>query len=202
MLARAAAGLALCLAAALSVGADVAKLPREHGPLKLAMTIKEFKRATGLANFDACADCGPEQSVAELDMPYFAKALEWFPALARKQVTQEAAPTVFFYKGRLEFVLFTLLDYDYNGVRTELERVLGKNYKREIFQKTCIYAAGETYTWTDTATAISLTEYRDPSGTQLELKLADRQLLADAEKLQDAAQREAMQHIEKESNCP
>ena len=97
--------------------------------------------------------------------------------------------------------MLTLGQYHYTTVKAEFERVLGKQYKRDVFPKKCIYSGGETLTWSDAATSIVLTEYRDKSGNQLEVKFADRALLEEAETLQGIEQAEAIKKLEREGNC-
>lgn len=178
-----------------------AKLPRKYGPVSLAMSAKDFKRATGVDASAECEDCIANQNVAELEAAYFSKMLDWFPALARKEASEGVPATIFFYRGKLEFVLFTMTGYDYDVVKQSLVRTLGEGYRREQFARRCIYAGGESLIWSDNATTILLTEYRDKGGNQLELKLADKALLDEAEKIQEVHQQDLIKQLEKEGNC-
>jgi hypothetical protein len=180
--------------------ADILKLPRQYGPLGLTMTTKEFTRVTGVEP-GGCEDCVPDQHVAELDASYFAKTLEAFPGVAKGATTEPAAPTVFFYRDKLEFLAFSIKGYDYDLVKRAVEGVLGAPHKREVFAKRCIYAGGETFSWSDSATVVTLTEYRDNGENELELKFADKRLLQDAELLQEFAQRDVIKDLEKENHC-
>jgi hypothetical protein len=198
-------GLCLLLsvfAVASSFAAELQSLPRKYGPLKLAMTLKEFKRATDVDAAGQCFDCIKDQNTKELDAKYFAQILDDFPTIARGEASEDAQPTVFFYKGRLEFILLIVEQYDRATVLAALEQVLGKDYKRQVFPKKCIYAGGESFTWSDADTSIILTEYGDTTGSQLELKFADRQLLEEAESMQEAGRREITAELEEAAGCP
>jgi hypothetical protein len=190
------------LAATLGASAaEVLTLPRKFGPLSLAMQAKEFKRATGADPAGQCADCVANQNVVELGNQYFSRTLDWFPTLARRELSEETQPTVFFFKERLEFILFSFGRYDYAGIKAALTRVLGEDYKREEFPSRCLYAGGVTLTWSDVATTVSLTEYIEEGGKQLELKFADRKLTEEAERLQDVAQTDAIKELEQLEDC-
>jgi hypothetical protein len=192
----------LLLAATLSAGAaEVLTLPRKFGPLSLAMQAKEFKRATGVNPAGQCADCVANQNVVELGNQFFSRTLDWFPSLARRELSEETTPTVFFFKDRLEFILFSFGRYDYAGIKAALIRVLGEDYQREEFPSRCLYAGGLTLTWSDVATIVTLTEYSEEGGKQLDLKLADRKLTEEAEKLQEIAQSDAIKELEQLEDC-
>jgi hypothetical protein len=176
-------------------------LPRRFGPLSVGMSAADFTQLTGVDPAGRCADCLPQQNGGDVAPELVKPLLNSFSTLARFRKDTDALPTIFFYKDKLEFVLLTLAQYHYTTVKAEFERVLGKKFKREVFKKNCIYSGGETLTWSDAATSIVLTEYRDPSGNQLEVKFADRLLLEEAEKLQDVEQAEAVKQLEREGNC-
>lgn len=176
-------------------------LPRKFGPIILGMPAAEFARITGVDPAGRCADCLPQQNGGDVDPELVQPILDNFATLARFRKEADALPTVFFYKDKLEFILLTLEQYHYSTVKAEFERILGNKYKRETFPKKCIYSGGETLTWSDAATSIVLTEYRDKSGNQLEVKFADRVLLDEAEKLQDIEQAQAVKKLEREGNC-
>jgi hypothetical protein len=177
-------------------------LPREFGPLRLAMPLRDFKRATGIDASGQCFDCIKDQNAKELDAKYFAKVLERFPGIADGQGSEVVSPTVFFYKGRLEFILLIVERYDKGAIVGALEQALGKDYKRQVFPKKCIYAGGESFTWSDSDTSVVLTEYGDTTGSQLEIKFADRQLLEDAEKMQEVGRAEVTHELEDAAGCP
>ncbi len=182
-----------------AIAADA--LPRRFGPLSLGMSAADFTKLTGVDPAGRCADCLPQQNGGDVEPELVRPILDSFSTLARFRKETDALPTIFFYKDKLEFILLTLAQYHYTTVKAEFERVLGKKFKRDVFQKKCIYSGGETLTWSDAATSIVLTEYRDPSGNQLEVKFADRLLLEEAEKLQDIEQAEALKKLEREGNC-
>lgn len=181
--------------------AEILTLPRKFGALSLGMPSVEFARVTGVDPGGRCPDCLPQQNGGDVEPELVAPLVSRFPTLIRYRRPVDALPTIFFYKDKLEFALITLEEYDYTAVKSDFERVLGKKYKRELFLKKCIYAGGETLTWSDAATSIVLTEYRDKSGNQLEIKFADRALLEEAEKLQDIEQKGNIAKLEKEGNC-
>ncbi len=195
------AAIILCSMANLAVAAELLTLPRKFGALSLGMPATEFARVTGVDPGGRCADCLPQQNGGDVEPELVTPLVSRFATLIRYRRPNDALPTIFFYKNRLEFALITLEEYDYAAVKSDFERVLGKKYKRDLFPKKCIYAGGESLTWSDVATAIILTEYRDKSGNQLEIKFADRALLEEAEKLQDIEQRESVSKLEKEGNC-
>ncbi len=193
--------VSLCCVMVAIAAPPLNKLPRKFGPVNLAMSAKEFKRTTGVEPAGECEDCIDKQNVAELDATFFSRMLDWFPNLARKEASEAVPATVFFYRGKLEFVLFTMTGYDYQAVKQSLVRTLGESYRQERFPRRCIYAGGESLTWTDPVTTIVLTEYRDKTGNQLELKLADKALLEEAERIQDVHQQDLVKQLEKEGNC-
>lgn len=176
-------------------------LPRKFGPLSLGMSGAEFAKVTGVDPAGRCADCLPQQNGGDVEAELVRPILESFSTLARFRKETDTLPTIFFYKDRLEFILVALQQYHYTTVKAEFERILGKSYKRDVFPKKCIYLGGETLTWADAATSIILTEYRDKSGNHLEVKIADRALLEEAEKLQDIEQKESVKKLEREGNC-
>ncbi len=176
-------------------------LPRKFGPLVLGMPAAEFARVTGVDPAGRCADCLPQQNGGDVEPELVQPILDSFATLKRFRKEADALPTVFFYKNKLEFILLTLEQYHYTTVKAEFERILGDKFKRETFSKKCIYSGGETLTWSDAATSIVLTEYRDKSGNQLEVKFADRVLLEEAEQLQDTDQAEAIKKLEREGHC-
>jgi hypothetical protein len=176
-------------------------LPRKFGPINLAMPAAEFTRVTGVDPAGRCADCLAQQNGGDVEPELVKPILDNFTTLGRFRNENDALPTIFFYKNKLEFILISLEKYHYTTVKAEFERILGNKYKRTVFPKKCIYAGGESLTWSDAATAIVLTEYRDKSGNQLEVKFADRALLDEAEKLQDIEQAEAIKKLEREGNC-
>lgn len=176
-------------------------LPRKFGALSLGMPAAEFAKITGVDPAGRCADCIPEQNGGDVEPELAKPILDSFSSLARFRRDTDALPTIFFYKGKLEFILLTLERYHFTTVRAEFERLLGNKFKREVFPKRCIYSGGESITWSDAVTSIILTEYRDASGNQLEVKFADRALLEEAEKLQDIEQKESIKKLEREGNC-
>lgn len=176
-------------------------LPRNFGPLSLGMPAAEFAKATGVDPAGRCADCLAQQNGGDVEPELVKPILDSFATLTRFRKETDPPPTIFFFKDKLEFILLTLQQYHYTTVKAEFERVLGKNYKRDVFPKKCIYSGGETLTWADAATSILLTEYRNKSGNQLEVKIADRALLEEAEKLQDIEQKESIKRLEREGNC-
>jgi hypothetical protein len=176
-------------------------LPRKFGPVSLGMPAVEFAKVTGVDPAGRCADCLLQQNGGDVEPEVVKPILESFTTLARFRKETDALPTVFFYKDKLEFILITLDRYHYTTVKAEFERMLGSKYKRAVFPKRCIYAGGESSTWSDSATSIVLTEYRDKTGNQLEVKFADRALLEEAEKLQDIEQAEAVKKLEREGKC-
>ena len=176
-------------------------LPRKFGPLSLGMPAVEFTKVTGVDPGGRCADCLAQQNGGDVEPELVKPILDSFTTLARFRKETDALPTIFFYKDKLEFILLTLERYHYTTVKAEFERMLGNKYKRAVFPKRCIYAGGESSTWSDAATSIVLTEYRDKTGNQLEVKFADRALLEEAEKLQDIEQAEAVKKLEREGNC-
>lgn len=195
-------GLSLLVIASAGHSADMRKLPRDHGPVQLGMTVKEFKRATGVdPGAGPCEDCVSNQQVAQLGASSFSKLLDWFPDLAKGEASEAVPADVFFYRGKLEFILFSITGYDMAAVRKQFIRTLGNEFKRETFEKKCVYAAGETLTWSDLDTVITLTEYRDESGNQLDIKLADKVLNREAEIVREFAQHDTLKEIEKDSNC-
>jgi hypothetical protein len=191
----------IALGAALTTAFAADALPRKFGPLVLGMPAAEFARVTGVDPTGRCTDCLPQQNGGDVEPELVQPILDNFATLARFRKESDALPTVFFYQGKLEFILLTLEQYHYSTVKAEFERMLGNKYKRENFPKKCIYSGGETLTWSDAATSIILTEYRDKSGNQLEVKFADRVLLEEAEKLQDIDQAAAIKKLEREGNC-
>ena len=176
-------------------------LPRTFGGLSLGMPAAQFAKVTGVDPAGRCADCLPQQNGGDVESELIAPVLKSFSTLARFRKDTDALPTVFFYKDKLEFILLTFEQYHFTTVKAEFERQLGSKFKRELFAKKCIYSGGESITWSDAATSIILTEYRDPSGNQLEVKFADRVLLEEAEKLQDVEQKETIKKLEREGNC-
>ena len=192
---------AIALSALLTTVFAAEILPRAFGALSLGMPAKEFAKITGVDPAGRCADCLPQQNGGDVEPDLVKPVLDNFPSLSRFRKESDALPTIFFYKDKLEFILLTLEQYHYTTVRAEFERILGSKYKRDVFAKKCIYAGGESLTWSDAATSIVLTEYRDKTGNQLEIKFADRALLEEAEKLQDIAQAEAIKKLEREGNC-
>ncbi len=190
---------ALCVATSLAFAAET--LPRKFGDLSLGMAATEFAKVTGVDPTGRCADCLPEQNGGDVEPGMVDPILKVFSTLARFRKDTDALPTIFFYKNKLEFILLTFEQYHFTTVKAEFERVLGSKFKRETFPKKCIYSGGESTTWSDAATSIILTEYRDASGNQLEVKFADRALLEEAEKLQDIEQKETIKKLEREGNC-
>lgn len=165
------------------------------------MPATEFAKITGVDPSGRCADCLPQQNGGDVEPELVKPVLDSFSTLARFRKETDALPTIFFYKDKLEFILLTFEQYHFTTVRAEFERILGKQFKRDVFPKRCIYSGGESITWSDAATSIVLTEYRDASGNQLEVKFADRALLEEAEKLQDIEQKEAIKKLEREGDC-
>lgn len=176
-------------------------LPRSFGNLSLGMPAAEFAKVTGVDPTGRCADCLREQNGGDVEPELVDSVLKTFPTLARFRKETDALPTIFFFKNKLEFILLTFEQYHFTTVKAEFERVLGNKFKRETFPKKCIYSGGESTTWSDATTSIVLTEYRDASGNQLEVKFADRALLEEAERLQDASQKETIRKLEREGNC-
>jgi hypothetical protein len=176
-------------------------LPRKFGQLSLGMPAAEFAKVTGVDPSGRCVDCLPQQNGGDVEPEMVKPILDTFTTLARFRKEADAMPTIFFYKNKLEFILLMLEQYHYTTVKAEFERILGNQFKREVFAKKCIYSGGESITWSDATTSIVLTEYRDKSGNQLEVKFADRALLEEAEKLQDIEQAEAIKKLEREGNC-
>lgn len=176
-------------------------LPRKFGSLSLGMPAAEFAKITGVDPSGRCADCLPQQNGGDVEPELVKPVLDSFSTLARFRKDTDALPTIFFYKDKLEFILLTFEQYHFSTVRAEFERTLGKQFKRELFPKRCIYSGGESITWSDATTSIVVTEYRDASGNQLEVKFADRALLEEAEKLQDIEQKETIKKLEREGNC-
>jgi hypothetical protein len=176
-------------------------LPRKFGSLSLGMPAAEFAKITGVDPSGRCADCLAQQNGGDVEPEMVKPVLDSFSTLARFRKESDALPTIFFYKDKLEFILLTFEQYHFTTVRAEFERILGKQFKRELFPKRCIYSGGESITWSDAITSIILTEYRDASGNQLEVKFADRALLEEAEKLQDIEQKETIKKLEREGNC-
>jgi hypothetical protein len=176
-------------------------LPRKFGSLSLGMPAAEFAKITGVDPSGRCADCLAQQNGGDVEPEMVKPILESFSTLARFRKESDALPTIFFYKDKLEFILLTFEQYHFTTVRAEFERILGKQFKRELFPKRCIYSGGESITWSDAVTSIILTEYRDASGNQLEVKFADHALLEEAEKLQDIEQKETIKKLEREGNC-
>ena len=181
--------------------AEPSTLPRSFGQLSLGMPAAEFAKITGVDPTGRCSDCLPEQNGGDVEPELVNPVLKTFPTLARFRKESDALPTIFFYKNKLEFILLTFEQYLFTTVKAEFERVLGGKFKRETFPKKCIYSGGESTTWSDATTSIVLTEYRDASGNQLEVKFADRALLEEAEKLQDIEQKETIKKLEREGNC-
>jgi hypothetical protein len=176
-------------------------LPRKFGPLSLGMAAADFAKMTGVDPGGRCADCLPQQNGGDVEPELVKPVLDSFSTLARFHKETDALPTIFFYKDKLEFILLTFERYHFTTIKAEFERILGSQFKREIFSKKCIYSGGESITWSDAMTSIVLTEYRDATGNQLEVKFADRSLLEEAEKLQDIEQKEAIRKLEREGNC-
>ncbi len=191
--------IAFGVVATAAIAADA--LPRRFGPLTLGMSAADFTKLTGVDPTGRCADCLPQQNGGDVEPELVKPILDSFSTLARFRKESDALPTIFFYKGKLEFILLALGQYHYTTVKAEFERILGNKYRRDVFPKKCIYSGGESLTWSDAATSIVLTEYRDPSGNQIEVKFADRALLEEAEKLQDIEQAEAIKKSEREGNC-
>ena len=181
--------------------AEPAALPRTFGQLRLGMPAAEFAKISGVDPAGRCADCLPQQNGGDVEPELVTPVLKTFPSLTRFRKETDALPTIFFYKGKLEFILLSFGQYHFTTVKAEFERLLGNSSKRETFPKKCIYAGGESLTWSDAETSIVLTEYRDASGNQLEVKLADRALLEEAEKLQDVEQKENIKKLEREGHC-
>lgn len=179
----------------------VETLPRSFGKLSLGMAAAEFAKLTGVDPSGRCADCLPQQNGGDVEPELAKPILDRFSTLARFRRDTDALPTIFFYKDKLEFILLTFEQYHFTTVRAEFERALGNKFKHDVFPKKCIYAGGESLTWSDAATSIVLTEYRDTSGNQLEVKFADRVLLEEAEKLQDIEHKETIKKLEREGNC-
>ena len=192
----------LAIFANAAIAAEILTLPRKFGALSLGMPAAEFGNVTGVDPGGRCADCLPLQNGGDVEPELVAPLISRFSTLIRYRRPADPLPTIFFYKDRLEFALIILEEYDYTAVKADFERVLGKKYKRDIFPKKCIYAGGESLTWSDAATTIVLTEYRDKTGNQLEVKFADRALLEEAERLQDVQEKENIAKLEKEGNCP
>jgi len=191
--------VALSTAMVAAFAADA--LPRKFGPISLGMPAAEFTAVTGLDPAGRCADCLPQQNGGDVEPELVKPILNTFSTLSRFRKDSDALPTIFFYKGRLEFILLALGQYHYTTVKAEFERILGNKYRRDVFPKQCIYSGGESLTWSDAVTSIVLTEYRDKSGNQIEVKFADRALLEEAEKLQDIEQADAIKKSEREGNC-
>ena len=191
----------IALGALMTTARAADTLPRKFGPLSLGMAAAEFTKVTGVDPAGRCPDCMAQQNGGDVEPELVKPILDSFATLARFRKETDALPTIFFYKDKLEFILLTLRQYHYTTVKAEFERVLGKKYKRDVFPKKCIYSGGETLTWSDAATSIVLTEYRDKSGNQLEVKFADRALLEEAETLQGIEQAEAIKKLEREGNC-
>ena len=191
----------IALGALMTTALAADTLPRKFGPLSLGMAAAEFTKVTGVDPAGRCLDCMAQQNGGDVEPELVKPILDSFATLARFRKETDALPTIFFYKDKLEFILLTLGQYHYTTVKAEFERVLGKQYKRDVFPKKCIYSGGETLTWSDAATSIVLTEYRDKSGNQLEVKFADRALLEEAETLQGIEQAEAIKKLEREGNC-
>ncbi len=192
---------AIAFAAAMATAFAADTLPRTFGPLVLGMPAAEFAKVTGVDPAGRCADCLAQQNGGDVEPELVNPILKSFKTLARFRKDTDALPTIFFYKDKLEFILLTFEQYHYTTVKAEFERMLGTQFKRESFPKKCIYSGGETLTWSDTTTSIILTEYRDASGNQLEVKFADRALLEEAEKLQDIEQKESIKKLERAGNC-
>jgi hypothetical protein len=192
-----------CIFTSISVASAVAAdpLPRKFGALSLGMPAGEFAKITGVDPAGRCADCLPQQNGGDVEPDLVIPVLNSFSTLARFHKETDALPTIFFYKDKLEFILLTFERYHFTTIKAEFERILGNQFKRETFPKKCIYSGGESTTWSDAATLIILTEYRDATGNQLEVKIADRVLTEEAEKLQDIEQKENIKKLEREGNC-
>lgn len=184
-----------------TMAAESSNLPRAFGELSLGMPAAQFAKLTGVDPAGRCADCLPQQNGGDVEPEMVKPVLDSFSTLTRFRKETDALPTIFFYKDKLEFILLTFEQYHFTTVRAEFERALGNKFKHDVFPKKCIYAGGESLTWSDAATSIVLTEYRDTSGNQLEVKFADRALLEEAEKLQDIEQKETIKKLEREGNC-
>lgn len=184
-----------------TMAAESSNLPRAFGELSLGMPAAQFAKLTGVDPAGRCADCLPQQNGGDVEPEMVKSVLDGFSTLTRFRKETDALPTIFFYKDKLEFILLTFEQYHFSTVKAEFERLLGSKFKREIFPKRCIYSGGESITWSDAVTSIILTEYRDASGNQLEVKFADRALLEEAEKLQDIEQKETIKKLERDGNC-
>lgn len=184
-----------------ALAAEPTSLPRTFGRLSLGMPATEFAKVTGVDPAGRCADCLPLQNGGDVESEIVKPVLDSFSTLARFHKETDVLPTIFFYKEKLEFILLTFERYQFTTIKAEFARILGPQFKRAIFAKTCIYSGGESITWSDATTSIILTEYRDATGNQLEVKFADRALLEEAEKLQDVEQKENIKKLEREGNC-
>lgn len=193
------AGIFTSISVASALAAD--PLPRKFGALSLGMAAADFAKLTGVDPGGRCADCLPQQNGGDVEPELVKPVLDSFSTLARFQKETDALPTIFFYKGKLEFILLTFERYHFTTIQAEFERILGAQFKRETFPKRCIYSGGESITWSNATTLIILTEYRDATRNQLEVKFADRALMEEAEKLQDLEQKENIKKLEREGNC-
>ena len=131
-------------------------LPRKFGPLSLGMPAMEFTKVTGVDPAGHCADCLAQQNGGDVEPELVKPILDSFTTVARFRKETDALPTIFFYRDKLEFILITLERYHYTTVKAEFERMLGNKHKRAVFPKRCIYAGGESLTWSDSATSIVL----------------------------------------------